>query len=350
MGNIFNMVTDDWIFISLEVMLIIAGTFSVSFILVRILQKLKKISHQTKTVKDEVIYNSLSGPLQFLIYAFGVLLVFEVLNTKFKFEVIAALSSAKAIVTITVLLWVTLNIISGFEKYLLHSLKEKKTKLNKTSISAIIKLLKAISSIIAAIVILEFLGFNMSGIIAFGSAGAFAVGLSARDLLANIFGAIMIYLDRPFKIGDWIIIPEKGIEGKVETIGARCTVIETFDKRPLYVPNSIFSLVSIENPSRMSHRKLYEFISLRYEDLPLVDDLIADIRKLFAGNPYVAKNLSTIININNFNSSAINILIYAFITDTSETGFHNIKHKLMMGAAEIVEKHGAKMSEVYIKK
>ena len=68
----------------------------------------------------------------------------------------------------------------------------------------------------------------------------------------------MVYLDRPFKVGDWIRSPDKDIEGTVEKIGWRLTTIRTFDKRPLYVPNQVFTNVSVQNPSRMSHRRIYE--------------------------------------------------------------------------------------------
>lgn len=68
----------------------------------------------------------------------------------------------------------------------------------------------------------------------------------------------MIYFDRPFKVGDWIRSPDRQIEGTVERIGWRMTIIRTFDKRPLYVPNSVFSSIVVENPSRMLNRRIYE--------------------------------------------------------------------------------------------
>jgi MscS family membrane protein len=70
----------------------------------------------------------------------------------------------------------------------------------------------------------------------------------------------MIYLDRPFAVGDWIRSPDRDIEGTVEDIGWRLTRIRTFDSRPLYVPNSAFTSIAVENPSRMEHRRIYETI------------------------------------------------------------------------------------------
>ena len=77
---------------------------------------------------------------------------------------------------------------------------------------------------------------------------------------------MFVYLDRPFAVGDWVRSPDREIEGTVENIGWRVTRIRTFDKRPLYIPNSIFSQIAVENPSRMSNRRIKETIGIRYDD------------------------------------------------------------------------------------
>ena len=117
---------------------------------------------------------------------------------------------------------------------------------------AMAKLLRLSVIITAGLVVLQTLGFSISGVLAFGGVGGIAVGFAARDLLANFFGGLMIYLDRPFSVGDWVRSPDRNIEGTVERIGWRLTVIRTFDKRPLYVPNSVFANIAVENPSRMA--------------------------------------------------------------------------------------------------
>ncbi len=90
----------------------------------------------------------------------------------------------------------------------------------------------------------------------------------------------MIYFDRPFKVGDWIRSPDRQIEGTVERIGWRMTSIRTFDKRPLYVPNSVFSNIVVENPSRMLNRRIFETIGLRYDDADKVPVIIDEVREM----------------------------------------------------------------------
>ena len=146
-------------------------------------------------------------------------------------------------------------------------------EIDQTTIDAIAKLLRISVIIIGFLIALQSIGYSISGVLAFGGVGGIAVGFAARDLLANFFGGLMIYMDRPFNVGDWIRSPDKEIEGTVEKIGWRSTTIRTFDKRPLHVPNSIFSNISVENPSRMSNRRIKETIGIRYDDLSKMEKL-----------------------------------------------------------------------------
>ena len=113
---------------------------------------------------------------------------------------------------------------------------------------ALAKLLRLSIVISAVLVALPTVGIEITALLAFGGVGGLAVGFAAQDLLSNFFGGLMIYLDRPFTIGDWIRSPDREIEGTVESIGWRLTVVRTFDKRPLYIPNSVFTTLTVENP------------------------------------------------------------------------------------------------------
>lgn len=166
------------------------------------------------------------------------------------------------------------------------------------------KLLKAATFITAALVLLQTLGFSVSGVLAFGGIGGIAIGFAARDLLANFFGAIMIYLDRPFSVGDWIRSPDRNIEGTVEDIGWRLTRIRTFDQRPLYVPNAIFANISVENPSRMYNRRINETIGLRYEDIAKVPVIIERVRQYLIDHQDIETESRTlIVNFNTYGPS-----------------------------------------------
>ena len=112
-----------------------------------------------------------------------------------------------------------------------------------TTVDALSKLGRFSVVIIAALVILQTLGFSISGVLAFGGIGGIAMGFAAKDMLANFFGGLTIYLDRPFTVGEWIRSPDKAIEGTVEYIGWRHTRVRAFNKNPIYVPNALFTTI-----------------------------------------------------------------------------------------------------------
>ena len=148
--------------------------------------------------------------------------------------------------------------------------------------------------ITALLIAMQLLGYSVSGLLAFGGIGGIAVGFAAKDLLANFFGGLMIYLDRPFSVGDWIRSPDKEIEGTVEDVGWRLTRIRTFDKRPLYIPNSVFASISVENPSRMTNRRIYETVGIRYCDMDSMNNIVQQVTQMLKDHDAIDNNQTMI--------------------------------------------------------
>ncbi len=184
-------------------------------------------------------------------------------------------------------------------------------------------------------------GLSLSGLLTFGGVGGLIVGLAAKDLLANFFGGLMIYFDRPFKVGDWIRSPDRQIEGTVERIGWRMTIVRTFDKRPLYVPNSVFSSIVVENPSRMLNRRIYENIGIRYEDSAHVANVVSGIKSMLEKHPDIDTNQTLIVNFNQFGPSTLDIMIYTFTKTVNWIRFHEVKQDVMLKVLDVVHENGA---------
>ena len=198
--------------------------------------------------------------------------------------------------------------------------------------------------ITAVLVGLQSLGFSVSGVLAFGGIGGIAVGFAAKDLLANFFGAMMIYFDRPFAVGDWIRSSDRNIEGTVEEIGWRLTRIRTFDKRPLYVPNSIFTQITVENPSRMTHRRIFETIGIRYDDVAKMDAITADVKAMLRAHPEIDEDQTLIVNFNQFGPSSLDFFVYTFTKTTQWIHYHEVKQDVLLKIAEIIDGHGAEIA------
>ena len=151
----------------------------------------------------------------------------------------------------------------------------------------------------------------------------------------------MIYLDRPFAIGDWIRSPDRDIEGTVESIGWRLTVVRTFDKRPLYIPNSIFNTLALENPSRMLNRRIKETIGLRYQDASKIDAIVNAVKKMLMAHEEIDQSQTLMVNFNSYGPSSLDFFIYTFTKTTSWVRYHEIKQDVMIKIINIVHDHGA---------
>lgn len=325
---------DTWV---LQVFAIVFLASLLDYIQKKILKKIQKRLEKTPNLWDDAFIHAVIKPFSILIWVFGLSIAMEISGSSYGLKIFE-------VGVIIVVSWTLIRLISFVEANVIQQQKIKGKKVDKTTADAISQLLR-ISVIITSILVgLQSLGFNISAILAFGGIGGIAVGFAAKDLLANFFGGLMIYMDRPFSVGDWIRSPDRNIEGTVEKIGWRLTLIRTFDKRPLYIPNSMFASISVENPSRMTHRRIYETIGIRYDDSKLLPVIISDVKEMLINHPEIDANQTLMVNFNEFAASSLDFFVYTFTKTTNWIKFHEVKQDVLFKITEIVEKHGAEMA------
>ena len=184
-------------------------------------------------------------------------------------------------------------------------------------------------------------GISISGLLAFGGVGGLVVGLAAKDLLSNFFGGLMIYFDRPFKVGEFIKSPDRNIEGIVESIGWRLTIVRTFSKNVLYIPNSAFSNIIVENATRMTNRRINQVIGLRYDDLDKIPNIVDEVRVFLESHPAIDQTNKPVVYFQSFSASSCDFFIYAF-TDTKDwREFLKVKEQVLFKTSEIIKQHDA---------
>ena len=130
----------------------------------------------------------------------------------------------------------------------------------------------------------------------------------------------------------------------MENIGWRLTCIRTFDKRPLYVPNSVFTTIAVENPSRMTNRRIKETIGIRYDDADKMDVIIKDVTEMLKQHEAIDTTQTLIVNFNSFAPSSLDFFIYTFTRTTNWVKFHEIKQDVLLKILRIVEQHGAQVA------
>ncbi|HHJ11586.1 MAG TPA: mechanosensitive ion channel family protein [Chromatiales bacterium] len=328
----------------LQVFFIILVVVITNFVARLFLARLHRKLQNTRNDWDDALVLALKRPLPMLVWIIGLTFAADVIKVERKAAIFDFADPLRDIGIIAMLAWFLVRFVEEGQRILVRRHERGETRMDRATIVAMGKLLRLTVIITAVLVGLQTLGVSVAGVMAFGGIGGIAIGFAAKDLLANFFGGLMIYLDRPFIEGDWIRSPDKDIEGTVEHIGWRLTRIRRFNKRPLYVPNSVFMSIAVENPSRMLNRRIYETIGIRYDDLGKMDDITREVKAMLRAHPEIDQDQTMIVNFNAFNESSVDFFVYTFTRTTEWVRFHEIKQDILLRVAEIIERHGAEIA------
>ena len=237
-----------------------------------------------------------------------------------------------------------------FMHYLEDVSKKTKNTLDDQLLPVLRKIVHLIIWAIGIIYILEFLGFNVTALLAGISIGGLAIALAAQDTVKNFFGSIMIFLDRPFQIGDWINFDD--VDGTVEEVGIRSTRIRTFANSVVYVPNGMLADKVVNNMGLRQFRRFKTELGLTYNTSPKKIDLfVKGVREIIKKHPTTRKDYFE-VHLNSFGASAINILLYCFFEAKDWTaelkGRHEIMYAILLLADDLGVSFAFPSQSIYI--
>jgi MscS family membrane protein len=320
-----------------ELFVIVLLTVFGAYFVRRTVVSLKKRAERSQSPWDDTFFAALQGPARTLVWVVG--LTFAIERASVGLDIQAIFAPLRAALVVATITWALIRFINRVQRRMMREAGPK--DLDLTTIEAIARLIRITVLITSGLIILQTLGFSVSGVLAFGGLGGIAVGFAAKDLLSNFFGGLMIFLDRPFGVGDWVRSPDRDIEGTVESLGWRLTTIRTFDLRPLYVPNATFLSIAVENPSRMSHRRIFETIGIRYDDAAQLNAIVTDVEAMLNDHPEIDSNQTLMVYFNAFGASSLDFFIYCFTRTTVWTEYHRIKQDVLFKVYDVVNQHGA---------
>ncbi|MCV6622731.1 MAG: mechanosensitive ion channel family protein [Cellvibrionaceae bacterium] len=323
-----------------EVFIIVVATLLVAFVARVVFNNLMKQAAKSKNLWDDALIEAAQKPVRWFVWLIGLCWALEISARQSEVNLLEAVQPIREVGVVAIIAWFLVRFISRAEKNLVDP-EYAHQPMDQTTVSAMGKLLRVSVIITSVLVVLQTLGYSVSGVLAFGGIGGLAVGFAAKDLLANFFGGLMIYMDRPFKVGDWVRSPDKNIEGTVEDIGWRLTRIRTFDKRPLYVPNSTFTQISLENPSRMLNRRIYETIGIRYDDAAKVTAIVNDVKAMLEAHDEIDHDQTLMVNFNAFAPSSLDFFVYTFTKTVNWAHYHEVKQDVLLKILAIIDSHGA---------
>ncbi len=327
-----------------QIILIITFTLAIHLIAKAFFSQSEKVAGKTKSIWDDAVVNAVKTPAVTLIWLLGTIFILLQLDDHYQLEIAEQLHIAKKLVFVVCFAWFSTKLIEQFSGNLSLLQSEEKLNLDATTLDALTKLARLIVLVFAVLIIVQTLGFSISALLTAGGIGGIAIGFAAKDLLANFFGGLTIYLDRPFSVGDWIRSPDKNIEGTVEYISWRHTRIRAFNKNPIYVPNALFTQIVVENPSRMTHRRIKTTVGIRYDDISKMRAVVEGIKEMLRNHPDIDQNQTMIVNFNDFSASSVDIFIYTFAKTVNWIKFQTVKEDVYLKIAEVVENNGAEMA------
>ncbi len=266
---------------------------------------LKKLAARTQTKFDDLILDLLNGPIK--IVAFIIFLRIGLNVFDWPDFVQKGLSYGFTVAVAITITYLALKMIDLLMSFWRSRAKEGETDrgFDEQLFPIIRKSLKVFIIVVAVLVTLDNIGVNITAAIASLSIGGLAVGLAAQDTLANLFGAVAIFMDKPFRVGDRITLD--AVDGPVESIGLRSTRVRNLDGHLITVPNKTMANATITNISRRPNIKSTLNFGITY-DTPAgkVQQAINILTETYKASP---KTADLIISFNKFADSSLNILV-----------------------------------------
>ena len=302
-----------------------------------IIRRLSTFVLRSKNQIDDAIIDVIEGPLKFLPVVIGFFIASSYIDFSANVQNFIDLIN-RSLITIFIF-WLLHQLVVPFS----FLIKKFEDKISKPLVDWTLRGLKILIFVLGIVAILELWGIKVGPVIAGLGLFGVAVALGAQDLFKNFISGIMILMEKRFTIGDVILVSGE-VEGVVEQIGFRSTLIRRFDTTPVMIPNYKFAEQSVINHTRRHHRRIRWLIGLEYRTTTQQLKNIRDqISSLIQDDSKYAKNENTnfFVRIDSFSDSSIDMLVQAF-TETNDWGeFLKIKESLAVNIIEIVEKNKA---------
>ena len=332
----------EWAPAAISVLLL---AFVFNFIAKRLLDRLHLYFVKQNKIWTDGFVQSLRAPLRYYIWLLAIIQSFDFLAT----HVIAPIPANYHHMIIVVggvaaLTWFLIR----WKQHIIFSITEKSKRREVTvdegTISAVDKIVTIGIIFFSFLFLLEATNQNVQALIAFGGVGGLALAFASQEIIANFFGGFMLYLTKPFTVGDRVQLPDHKIEGIVEEIGWYMTRLRALDKQPIYVPNSLFSKLIMITPSRMTHRQIKETLGVRYDDMGKVKTVTIAVKEMLEHHAEIDKGQPIIVRLASFGEYSLNIYVSAYTKTTDFEGFMRVKEDVLLQMANILSNHEVELA------
>jgi MscS family membrane protein len=294
-----------------------------------------KVIQKTNNIYDDEIVSVIKKPIKYLFIFLGIKLSVTVLILSTDIAILINHITSSGFIFI--LFWSFIKLLNYFTKHLSAVTNRFGDKISTDVANFIVKSIRIFIFAIGLFTILQEWGYNISGFLASLGLVGMAFALAAKDTAANLFGSLVIFTDKPFKVDDWIKTPD--VEGTIESIGIRSTRVRTFSQAQVTVPNATLANSAILNWSKMGKRRIKMNIGLTYDTkVSQLEKVILDIKNMLSKHPDIHQ--STIhIYFTTFDDSSLSIFCYFFTKTTNWGEFMRVRENTNFKIMKIVEQN-----------
>ena len=323
--------------LALAFIAVLAGFAVRTTLLERLLRPFAAVASRTSTKLDDQALAQIKRPLGWLINLLGFYLAAVVLRPPP--GLLAALLLVLHTVGIVFVAWMLYNAVEVISLALNQFTQRTESQMDDQLVPLVKKILRVAIVIVTLVMIVQQWGYNVTSLIAGLGLGGLAFALAAQSTLANLFGSIMIFTDRPFTVGDWIK-SEHG-EGVVEEIGLRSTRVRTFSKSIISIPNADVASSPVENFSQMTLRRIKTTLALTYATTPAQMEFIVEgIKRLILDDEEMFHE-SFYVNFVEFGASSLDVMVYCFTRTTAWGEYMDVRQRLYLNIMRLVQEAGS---------
>lgn len=301
---------------------------------------IRRITRKTKFTWDDDLLDGIERPSGFIFLMAFFLVSYT--NLQLSVTVNLYLSTILEIALSAGFVWLFYNLAEVFAKYLTVITSKTENTLDDQLVPLIRKTLRFFIVVMGIILILQNNGYNVASLIAGLGIGGLAVALAAKDTLANFFGSITIFVDKPFRIGDWIKVA--GVEGTVEEVGFRTTRIRTFYNSLVSVPNSNIATTDIDNLGMRKYRRFKSVLNLTYSTAPQqMEAFVEGIKAIVKSNKHFRQDYYE-VHFNSMGSHSLDVLVYVFFEVPDWSTELQQRHNFLLEILRLAEEVGVEFA------
>ncbi len=297
-------------------------------------KKILSFVSKTKFKYDDLIVRAIIPPVKLLIILYGIIIATSIIELPVSQFFAEALRVTLAVIVV----WIAFRLCTPVTEALRDIMSRSDESLATQFVPIIRSTMQVAVILIGGILILQNSGYEVSSLIAGLGIGGLAIALAAQETVSNIFGTLVMFTDKPFKVGDWVQF--RDVDGDVESIGFRSTRVRTWAKSIKVIPNKMLTSEIIENWSVMPKRRVSMTIGVQYDSPPeKVDELTKRIYQLLQDNSRINQEYM-IVAFTDFGPSSLDIFVYYFTTVTAWKDYMHIRQEVNIGIMKIVEELG----------